>query len=121
MKRRRDYGSRRAVPHLRHLLGKRLRALREERGLSQQALGQTAGLTGKFVGEVERGEKSCSIDSLYRMARVLRVPMATLVQDGRPAPANPASERLVALVSRLRKPEEIRKARGVLTAMLGRG
>jgi transcriptional regulator with XRE-family HTH domain len=81
---RRDFGSSRAVPKLRVLVGQRVRSLRQDRDLSQVALGQKAGLSGKFIGEVERGDKSVSVDSLYHVAKVLRVPMsALLTEDGR--------------------------------------
>src|SRR5687768_710873 len=58
----------RAVKHVRKFLGQRLRALRKQRALSQERLGDRSGLSGKFIGEVERGEKSISIDSLYRVS-----------------------------------------------------
>jgi len=83
----RDFGSSRAVPALRISLGQRLRAIRQERGLSQQDLGASAGLSGKFIGEVERGDKSVSIDSLYRVGRVLKVSLADLVETPRAARA----------------------------------
>jgi transcriptional regulator with XRE-family HTH domain len=77
----RRYASSRAVPKLRVLLGQRVRATRQELELSQVELGRKAGLSGKFIGEVERGDKSVSVDSLYRVATVLRVPLASLLQD----------------------------------------
>jgi acyl-coenzyme A synthetase/AMP-(fatty) acid ligase len=40
---------------VRKFLGQRLRALRKQRRLSQERLGDRAGLSGKFIGEVERG------------------------------------------------------------------
>lgn len=75
--------SERAVPHVRKFLGQRLRELRKQRGLSQERLGDGASLSGKFIGEVERGEKSISIDSLYRVSAALQVPLAHLA-DVRP-------------------------------------
>lgn len=60
--------SRRAVPSLRKRVGKTLRARRLGRGWSQEVLGQKARLSGKFIGEVERGEKSISLDSLAQIA-----------------------------------------------------
>lgn len=69
----------RAVKAVRSALGARLRALRKERGLSQEKLGQRSRLSGKFIGEVERGEKSISIDSLHGVAEALEVPMELLV------------------------------------------
>ena len=47
--------SNRAVPPLRRAFGAHLRAVRQARGLSQDCLGLKAGLSGKFVDEVERG------------------------------------------------------------------
>jgi len=53
--------------------------LRKQRRLSQERLGERSGLSGKFIGEVERGEKSISLDSLYRVAVALKVPLRDLV------------------------------------------
>jgi transcriptional regulator with XRE-family HTH domain len=78
---RRRYTSSRAVPKLRVMLGQRVRALRQERNLSQLELGRKAGLSGKFIGEVERGDKSVSVDSLYRVATVLRVSLPSLLEE----------------------------------------
>jgi len=71
--------SERAVPHVRAFLGQRVRDLRAQRGFSQERLGHGASLSGKFIGEVERGEKSISIDSLYRVSVALAVPLRQLV------------------------------------------
>ena len=71
--------SERAVKHVRSFLGQRLRALHKQRRLSQEQLGERSGLSGKFIGEVERGEKSISLDSLYRVAVALKVPLRDLV------------------------------------------
>ena len=88
----------RAVPSLRKAFGERLRALHKERGLSQEALGQRAHLSGKFLGEVTRGEKSISLDSLYRVAKALGVGMTDLIPS--PSKVSPEAERLYALVAR---------------------
>jgi transcriptional regulator with XRE-family HTH domain len=89
--------SERAQPRVRANLGARLRAMRKERGLSQEGLGVASGLSGKFIGEVERAEKSISVDSLHRVGRALEVPIAEILDfDG--ARPNPAIEQLLALV-----------------------
>ena len=72
--------SRRAAPKLRAAFAHRLRQLRKRRGWSQERLGDKAGLSGKFVGEVERGEKSISLDNLAHLARVLRVPLLAMLK-----------------------------------------
>ena len=70
--------SSRAVKKVRVVLGVRVRALREDLGYTQRALGRRARLSGKFIGEVERGEKSITIDSLYRVAQALKTPLGEL-------------------------------------------
>jgi transcriptional regulator with XRE-family HTH domain len=70
--------SSRAVKKVRVVLGGRVRALREDLGYTQRALGRRARLSGKFIGEVERGEKSITIDSLYRVAQALKTPLGDL-------------------------------------------
>jgi transcriptional regulator with XRE-family HTH domain len=116
--------SERAVPHVRKFLGQRLRELRKHRGLSQERLGDSASLSGKFIGEVERGEKSISIDSLYKVSVALAVPLGHLtdVRPGRRTvvPAEDA-EKIFALVSGRRRPADVRRAYEMLRAMLGEG
>ena len=114
----------RAVPHVRKFLGQRLRELRKQRGLSQERLGDGASLSGKFIGEVERGEKSISIDSLYRVSVALAVPLRSLsdVKPGRHTvvPSKEA-EQIFALVAERHRPADVRKAYEVLRAMLDKG
>lgn len=116
------YGSSRAVPHLRKFLGQRLRAFRKERRLSQEALGSKAGLSGKFIGEVERGDKSISIDSLYRVAAVLRVPLHLLTDAragrGKKSGAGPEAEEIFALVA-TRPRAEVKRAYEVIRKIVG--
>ena len=113
----------RAVKHVRKFLGQRLRALRKQHGLSQEKLGERSGLSGKFIGEVERGEKSISIDSLYHVSVALDIPLRELtdVRADKPAavPTEDA-EKIFALVTNRRRPDEIRRAYKVLQAMFGR-
>src|SRR5258707_2771771 len=113
--------SNRAVPHLRKFLGQRLRELRKQRVLSQEQLGDRSSLSGKFIGEVERGEKSISIDRLYRVSVALEVPLRHLtdVRPGRRAvvPSEDA-EKIVALVLGKHRPGDVRRAFEVLPTML---
>ena len=113
----------RAVKHVRKFLGQRLRALRKQRGLSQERLGERSGLSGKFIGEVERGEKSISIDSLYHVSVALDIPLRDLTDvraDKSAAAPTEEAEKIFALVAGRRRPEDLRKAYKVLQAMFGR-
>jgi transcriptional regulator with XRE-family HTH domain len=121
-KRRRKRSGERAVPHVRTFLGQRLRELRKRRELSQDGLARKASLSGKFIGEVERGEKSISIDSLYRVSVALGITLSHLtdVKAGRgtSVPTRDA-EKIVALVSAPLKPAQMREAYDVLRTILG--
>jgi len=59
-------------------LGERIRLLRRERNLSQEQLGELAGLHTNYIGQVERGEKNVTVESLEKIAAGLRVSMEEL-------------------------------------------
>jgi len=109
------------VRHVRKFLGQRIRALRKQQGWSQEKLGEQSSLSGKFIGEVERAEKSISVDSLYRVAVALGIPLRELtdVRPDRPSLPSEEAERVYALLNDRRRPEEIRKAYDVLRAVFG--
>ena len=84
----------------RRIVGTRMRQLRKSVGLSQERLGRASDLSGKFIGEVERGEKSISLDSLTRISDALKVPLHDLarIDQGLPDHANQIQlEQLTAL------------------------
>lgn len=68
------------------LLGARLRAARARRGWSQQQLADGAGVELRSVSRFETGTRALSIFMLYRLANVLGVPPAELLDVERAAP-----------------------------------
>ncbi|CAN0417325.1 unnamed protein product, partial [Ectocarpus sp. 13 AM-2016] len=63
---------------LAHAFGRRLRALRKERSLSQEELGWRAGTCRTWISHIECGTACPTIASLYRLALALGVPLAAL-------------------------------------------
>jgi transcriptional regulator with XRE-family HTH domain len=55
------------------LFGRRLRELRKERGLTQEALAETADLSGNYISDLELGRKVPSLTILVRLSLALDV------------------------------------------------
>ncbi len=66
-------------PELR-AFGDRLRALRVEVGMTQEALAQASGLHWTYIGQIERGTRNLTLKNILRLARGLGVGAARLVQ-----------------------------------------
>ena len=60
--------------------GERLRRLRTQRGLTQEKLTELAGLDKNYVTEAERGKANPTLRTIGRLADVLGVDIAALVQ-----------------------------------------
>jgi transcriptional regulator with XRE-family HTH domain len=65
-------------------LGTKLRALREERGLSQRELSTQAGISANAVSLIERDENSPSVATLQSLAQALGVKMSYFFEDDGP-------------------------------------
>jgi transcriptional regulator with XRE-family HTH domain len=64
---------------LQRQFGATLRAERQARKLTQQALAFEAGLSLTYVGEIERGQRMISLDTLQRLASALGMTGAELL------------------------------------------
>ena len=63
----------------RETLATNLRRLRAERGLSQEALADLAGIHRNYLGGIERRERNVGLDNLERLARALSVSVSELM------------------------------------------
>jgi len=71
------------------IIGDRLRALREEKKLSQGDIEKRTGLLRCYISRVENGHTVPAIETLEKMARALEVPLYQLFYDGDEAPELP--------------------------------
>ena len=62
----------------RKLLGRRIRYLRNRRGITQEQLGDKADVNYKYLGAIERGEKNPATDNLAKIAGALDVKLHEL-------------------------------------------
>jgi transcriptional regulator with XRE-family HTH domain len=70
-------------------IGHRLRALREEKKLSQWDLARRVGLLGNYISRVENGHSIPHLWTLEKIARALEVPLYQLFYDGEDPPQLP--------------------------------
>ena len=61
-------------------LGKRIKAMRSARSVSQENLADLAGVHRTYVGMIERGEKNITILSAAKIASALGVTVAELFE-----------------------------------------
>lgn len=60
-------------------LGAAIRAARLDRGLSQEALADAAGIDRSHMGKIERGERNVSVLNVSRVAEALGLSLASLM------------------------------------------
>jgi transcriptional regulator with XRE-family HTH domain len=108
------------------LFGRRLRALRKLRMFTQEKLGERAGVSGKLVGQIERGDGNPTLDVIAGLAAGLDVAPADLLQfeEERPAGTPGAAARAFAAAERVaryikdRPAGEVERALRILEAAL---
>ena len=71
------------------MLGKRLRALRKARGLTQQELGELLGITASAVGMYEQGRRAPDHHTLAELCRLFQVPADYFLLEESPPEKGP--------------------------------
>ena len=61
-------------------LGRAIRALRAERGISQEELAARSGMDRSYFSSIERGERGVSLGKVLDVAAALGVPASELIR-----------------------------------------
>jgi transcriptional regulator with XRE-family HTH domain len=60
-------------------IGARIRAVRHKQGLSLAAMEITSGVSKGHLSNIERGQVSMNVITLYKIARALKVPLMAIL------------------------------------------
>lgn len=100
------------------LIGKRIRAYREDKKWTQEVFAEKVGLSPAYIGMIERGEKIPKLETFVRIANVLCVSadllLADVLDSGYKIKASVLSEKLDRL-----SPNDRDRVYAVIDAMLG--
>jgi|ERR1700722_1036412 len=69
------------------VIAERLKALREQKNMSQADIERRTGLLRCYISRVENGHTVPAIETLEKMARAMEVPIYALFYDGEEPPA----------------------------------
>ena len=62
------------------VLGQRIRNYRTAKGLSQEKLAELSGCHPTYIGQLERGEKNATIESIEKISVALKVSLSELFE-----------------------------------------
>jgi transcriptional regulator with XRE-family HTH domain len=68
------------MPGLKERFGRAVRELRLGLGVSQEKLAQQAKMSRNFIGSLERGESSLSLEAAERIAKALGTTLTELIR-----------------------------------------
>lgn len=66
---------------IRSIFGKKLQKVRKEKGFTQETLADTIGMHRTYIGSIERGEQSVSLDNIYRISKALKISLSDLFSN----------------------------------------
>lgn len=69
-----------SVSNITKVIGQRLRNERVKLGLSQEKLAEMAGCHPTYIGQIERGEKNPTIESLEKISNALEISLSQLFE-----------------------------------------
>lgn len=97
-------------------LGNRIKNKRLENNLTQEQLAESVDISAVYVGQIERGDRHMTIDTLVKIANVLHVSIEELLKDSTINNTNARLRELVNIVQGL-DTTDINKVIDVIKAM----
>ena len=61
-------------------IGQRIRNYRTKLGLSQEKLAELSGVHHTYIGQLERGEKNATLESIEKISKALNLPLSKLFE-----------------------------------------
>src|SRR5271165_1781594 len=92
-------------------LGQRVRTMRALRGMSRKVLAKVAGISERYIAQLESGKGNVSIVLLRRVSNAMGAHLEDLIPSGEPSPDWPVIRDLL----RKATPNQIAQARDVLS------
>lgn len=97
-------------------LGIRIKNKRLENNMTQEQLAEAVDISAVYVGQIERGDRHMTIDTLVKIANVLQVSIEELLKDSTKENTNARIGEVINLTKNLES-EEIDKIINVIKAM----
>lgn len=69
-------------------IGQRIRNYRVQKGFSQERLAELSGCHPTYIGQIERGEKNATLESIEKISSALKIPPSTLFEKLEPQNAS---------------------------------
>ena len=90
------------------MIGKRLRSLRENKGMSQGDVENVTGMVRCYISRIENGHSVPSLETLERFAGALEVPLHEMFYSGEGEPPMPNLTQRRTLDELAEEPEKVR-------------
>mgnify|MGYP004498295357 CR=1 FL=1 len=62
------------------VVGQRIRNYRTQKGLSQDKLAELSGVHPTYIGQLERGEKNATLESIEKITSAMEISLSTLFE-----------------------------------------
>mgnify|MGYP000354617656 CR=1 FL=1 len=68
------------MENIKFIIGQRIRNYRLQKNLSQEQLSELASCHPTYIGQLERGEKNATLESIQKVAQALDIPLSQLFE-----------------------------------------